>query len=307
MSDFFSSGWSIYIAIITALGLVWCVWLLFSQRKTKVVLLPDGSVEDTGHTWDDDLRELNNPMPRWWMWMYLLSCLFGVIYLVLYPGMGDYAGVLKYSTAEEHRQSVEEANAELKPLYAKYMAMDIKQVAFDPKAHEIGQRLFLNHCAQCHGSDAGGSKGFPNLTDHDWLYGGEPETIRATILHGRIGVMPPMGGALDTEKIRDTANYVRSLSGLSVDQDRAARGQVIFKSMCVACHGEKGAGNPAIGSANLTDRIWLYGGSEATIMETIAKGSNGNMPAHELILTPEKVQMLVAYVWSLSNTDDGYK
>jgi cytochrome c oxidase cbb3-type subunit 3 len=307
MSDFFSSGWGIYIAVVTALGILWCVWLLFSQRKTKVVTRKDGTVEDTGHEWDGDLRELNNPLPRWWMWMYLLSCVFGAVYLTLYPGMGEYAGVLKYSTTEEHRLSVEEANAELKPLYAKYMAMNTKQVASDPQAHEIGQRLFLNHCAQCHGSDAGGSKGFPNLTDHDWLYGGEPETIRATILHGRRGMMPPMGGALDAEKIKDTANYVRSLSGLSADQTRAARGQEIFKAMCVACHGEKGAGNPAIGSANLTDRTWLYGGSEETIVETIAKGRNGNMPAHESILTPEKVQMLVGYVWGLSNTDDGYK
>ncbi len=307
MSDFFSSGWGIYIAVVTALGIVFCVWLLFSQRKTKVVVRKDGKVEDTGHEWDGDLRELNNPLPRWWLWMYLLSCVFGVIYLVLYPGMGNYAGVLGYSTVKEHSESVEQANAELKPLYAKYMAMDIKQVASDPKAHEIGQRLFLNHCAQCHGSDAGGSKGFPNLTDHDWLYGGEPETIRATILHGRHGMMPAMGGVLDAEKIRDTANYVRSLSGLSADQDKATRGQATFKSMCVACHGEKGAGNPAIGSANLTDRIWLYGGSEATIMETITKGRNGNMPAHEAILTPEKVHMLTGYVWGLSNTDDGYK
>ncbi len=304
MSDFLNSGWSFYIIVITALGIIACLWLLFSQRKTKVALRPDGSVEDTGHVWDGDLRELNNPLPRWWLWMYLLSCLFGIIYLVLYPGMGSYAGVLKYSTAEEHRESVDEANAELKPLYAKYMAMDLTQVAADPKAHEIGQRLFLNYCAQCHGSDAGGSKGFPNLTDHDWLYGGEPETIRTTILHGRRGMMPAMGGTLDAEKVLDTANYVRSLSGLSADQARAARGHEVFKSICVVCHGEKGTGNPAFGSANLTDRIWLYGASEATISETITKGRNGNMPAHELVLTPEKVQMLAAYVWGLSNTGD---
>lgn len=307
MSDFLSTGWGIYIAIVSGLGILWCVWLLFSQRKTKVTLLPDGSVKDTGHTWDGDLRELNNPLPRWWMWMYLLSCVFGVVYLVLYPGMGSFPGVLGYSTAKEHSESVEQANVELKPLYAKYMAMDIKEVASDPKAKEIGQRLFLNHCAQCHGSDAGGAKGFPNLTDHDWLYGGEPETIRTTLLHGRNGMMPAMFSAADAEKIKDTANYVRSLSGLSADQGRAARGQVVFTAMCVACHGEKGTGNQAIGAANLTDRNWLYGGSDATIIETLTKGRNGHMPAHESILTPEKIQMLTAYVWGLSNTDDGNK
>jgi len=165
MSDFFNGGWGIYIAIVTGVGIVWCLYLLFSQRKTNVTYEADGSVADTGHVWDGDLRELNNPLPRWWMWMFVLSCVFAIVYLVLYPGMGTYEGSLGYTTRNAHEASVVQANQQLKPVYAKYMSMDVKQVAADPAAREMGQRLFLNHCAQCHGSDAGGSKGFPNLAD----------------------------------------------------------------------------------------------------------------------------------------------
>ena len=304
MSDFVNSGWGTYIAIITVIGLVWCLWLLFSQRKTNVTYKPDGSVDDTGHVWDEDLRELNNPLPRWWMWMFLLSLVFGVIYFALYPGLGTYQGTLGYTTTGAHQASVDQANAELKPVYAKYMGMDLKQVAADPKAREMGGRLFLNYCAQCHGSDAGGSKGFPNLTDSDWLYGGEPEVIKTTILQGRGGVMPPFGH-LESGQIVDVANYVRGLSGLAADSLKAARGAEVFKANCAACHGGDGKGNPAMGAPNLTDKVWLYGGSEATIIETVTKGRNGKMPAWEQILTPEKVQLLTAYVWGLSNVKTG--
>jgi cytochrome c oxidase cbb3-type subunit 3 len=300
MSDFFNAGWSYFIAIVTAVGIVWCLWLLFSQRKTKVTLKADGSVSDTGHEWDG-LTELNNPLPRWWMWMFFLSCVFGIVYLVLYPGMGAYEGTLKYSTQKEHQDSVEAANQEIKPLYAKYMGMPIEQVAADPQAAEIGKRLFLNHCATCHGSDAGGSKGYPNLTDKDWLYGGEPDTIKTTLLKGRAGVMPSFKDTLDGGQISDVTHYVRSLSGLAADQIKAGRGQTVFKNNCVGCHAGNGAGMAAVGAPNLTDKVWLYGSSEATITETLVKGRGGKMPAHETILTPEKIQMLTAYVWGLSN------
>lgn len=300
MSDFFNAGWSYFIAIVTAIGIVWCLWLLFSQRKTKVTLKADGSVSDTGHEWDG-LTELNNPLPRWWMWMFFLSCVFGIVYLVLYPGMGAYEGTLKYTTQKEHQESVETANEELKPLYAKYMGMPIEQVAADPQASEIGKRLYLNHCATCHGSDAGGSKGYPNLTDKDWLYGGEPDTIKTTLLKGRAGVMPSFKDSLDSGQISDVTHYVRSLSGLAADQIKVGRGQTVYKNNCVGCHGGNGAGMAAVGAPNLTDKVWLYGSSEATITETLVKGRGGKMPAHEQILTPEKIQMLTAYVWGLSN------
>ena len=291
MSDFLSGGWSTYIALVALVGIFWCIWLLFSQRKVTVVHTADGEVADTGHVWDGDLRELNNPLPRWWMWMFLLSCIFGLVYLVLYPGLGSFPGILGYSTRGSLMESMTTSNDELKPVYAKYVNMDIIDVAADPKAREMGQRLFLNSCAQCHGSDAGGAKGFPNLADHDWLYGGTPENIKATITYGRAGVMPSFAAVLTSGQIKDVANYVRSLSGLPADELRVARGAEIFKANCVACHGGDGKGNTAIGAPNLTDKTWLYGGSEATITETLTKGRNAMMPAQDKVLSPEKIQV----------------
>jgi cytochrome c oxidase cbb3-type subunit 3 len=303
MSDFFNGGWGVYIAIVTGVGIVWCLYLLFSQRKTNVTYEADGSVADTGHVWDDDLRELNNPLPRWWMWMFVLSCIFAIVYLVLYPGMGTYEGSLGYTTRNAHEASVVQANEQLKPVYAKYMSMDAKQVAADPAAREMGQRLFLNHCAQCHGSDAGGSKGFPNLADTDWLYGGDTQDIKQTLIAGRAGVMPAFAH-LESAQVSDVANYVRNLSGLAADQIKVGRGAEVYKSNCAACHGAEGKGMAAMGAPNLTDKVWLYGGSEATIIETVLKGRNGMMPAHETILTPEKIHLLTAYVWGLSNVKE---
>ncbi|MFM1758942.1 MAG: hypothetical protein RLY75_212 [Pseudomonadota bacterium] len=300
MSDFFNSAWSNYIALVSLVGIVWCIWLLASQRKAKVIHTADGAVADTGHVWDGDLRELNNPLPRWWAWMFLLSCIFALVYLVLFPGLGSFPGVVGYTTDSALMSSMTEANDELKPVYAKYVQMDIEQVAADPKAREMGQRLFLNSCAQCHGSDAGGSKGFPNLTDGDWLYGGSPENIKTTLINGRNGVMPAYGH-LETAQIVDLANYVRSLSGLPADEVKVARGAELFKSNCVACHGADGKGNIALGAPNLTDKTWLYGGSEATIVETLTKGRMAMMPSQDKVLSPEKIHLLTAYVWGLSN------
>jgi cytochrome c oxidase cbb3-type subunit 3 len=306
MSDFFSSAWSNYIALVSLVGIVWCIWLLFSQRKAKVLHTADGAVADTGHVWDGDLRELNNPLPRWWMWMFLLSCIFALVYLVLYPGLGSYPGILGYSTDGALMSSMTNANNELKPVYAKYVKMDIEQVAADPKAREMGQRLFLNSCAQCHGSDAGGSKGFPNLTDGDWLYGGSPENIRATIVNGRAGVMPPFP-QLDDKQIADVTNYVRSLSRLPADDLKVARGAEVFKANCEACHGADGKGNIVLGAPNLADKTWLYGSSEAVVIETLTKGRMAMMPAQDKVLSSEKIHLLTAYVWGLSNNKSAAK
>lgn len=306
MSDFFSSAWSNYITLVSLVGIVWCIWLLFSQRKAKVIHTADGAVADTGHVWDGDLRELNNPLPRWWMWMFLLSCIFALVYLVLYPGLGSYPGILGYSTDGALMSSMTNANDELKPIYAKYVKMDIEQVAADPKALEMGQRLFLNSCAQCHGSDAGGSKGFPNLTDGDWLYGGSPENIKTTIVNGRGGVMPPFP-QLDDKQIVDVTNYVRSLSRLPADDLKVARGAEVFKANCIACHGADGKGNIVLGAPSLTDKTWLYGSSEAVIIETITKGRMAMMPAQDKVLSSEKIHLLTAYVWGLSNNKSAAK
>ncbi len=301
MADFTSEFWSVYVAMLTLLGIAGCAILLWAQSKAKVVVSTEGKMETTGHTWDEGLAELNNPMPRWWMWMFYITIVFGLGYLVLYPGLGSYAGKLGWRSTGAYEEELKKADKEYGPLFAKYQKMDLKAVAADPQAHAIGERLFLTYCAQCHGSDARGNKGFPNLTDNDWLYGGAPETIETTILGGRTGMMPPMGAAVGSAKdVENVANYVLSLSNSAHDPIKAAFGKEKFGA-CAACHGPDGRGNQAIGSANLTDKIWLYGGSKETIMETINKGRTNTMPTFKEFLGEAKVHLLAAYVWSLSN------
>jgi cytochrome c oxidase cbb3-type subunit 3 len=275
---------------------------LWSQSRHKVRLGQDGQPEKTtGHVWDEDLTELNTPMPRWWMGLFYLTIVFGIGYLVLYPGLGSYAGRLGWKSSGAYQAEVRKANLDYSPLFDKYLSQDIKAVARDPQAHEIGQRLFLNYCAQCHGSDARGNKGYPNLTDGDWLYGGEPSVIKETIMKGRHGQMPPMGAALGSDKdIENVAHYVRSLSGLTADPVKVAFGKPKFGA-CAACHGFDAHGNPALGAPNLTDKVWLYGGSAETVMETIRKGRDNTMPAWGEFLGEGKAHVLAAYVWSLSN------
>ena len=300
MADFTSSFWSLFVAVMSLLGIVGCGILLWAQSSTKVAAgaNPDGT---TGHVWDDDLTELNTPMPRWWMWLFYITIVFALVYLALYPGLGNYAGKLGWQSSGQYKQELAVAEREYGPLFAKYQQQDIKLVAADPQAHAIGERLFLTYCAQCHGSDARGNKGIPNLTDSDWLYGGAPETIKATILNGRNGMMPPMGAAVGSEKdIENVAHYVLSLSGSTADPIKAVLGKAKFGA-CAACHGPTGSGNPALGSANLTDKIWLHGGSADTIMETIRKGRSSTMPAFGDFLGDAKAHVLAAYVWSLSN------
>jgi len=309
MSDFTSDFWSAYVAILTLVSILACGLLLYAMGKMRVTAKPkEGATPDTtGHVWDEDLREYNNPLPRWWMWMFYITIVFGLIYLVLYPGLGKIPGVLGWTSAGAYASERKAVDAEVSPLYAKYLAMDVKQVATDPAAQAMGERLFLNQCAQCHGSDAGGSKGFPNLRDRDWLYGGEPDQIKASITNGRNGIMPAFGPVLGVEGVANVVNYVRSLSGLPNDSLKAQLGKPIFLTNCAACHGADGKGNIALGAPNLTDNVWLYGSSPAVIAETVNKGRGAagsavtRMPAHKEILDDGKIQILTAYVWGLSN------
>jgi cytochrome c oxidase cbb3-type subunit 3 len=304
MSDFTSGFWNWYIALITVLSILGCGILLWSQSTHKVRLGADGQPQKTtGHVWDEDLTELNTPMPRWWMGLFYLTIVFAFGYLVLYPGLGTYAGKLGWQSRGAFQAEVKQANADYGPLFDKYLKQDIAAVARDPQARAIGERLFLNYCAQCHGSDARGNKGYPNLTDKDWLYGGEPSVIKETIMKGRNGQMPAMGAALGADKdVENVAHYVRSLSGLAADPVKVAFGKPKFGA-CAACHGADAHGNPALGAPNLTDKVWLYGGSADTIMETIRKGRNNTMPAWGEFLGEGKAHVLAAYVWSLSNED----
>jgi cytochrome c oxidase cbb3-type subunit 3 len=303
MADFFNRFWDFYIVIITLLSILGCGLLLWSQSVHRVKAQADGSPGDgtTGHVWDEDLTELNTPMPRWWMWLFYLTIVFGLAYLALYPGLGSYAGTFGWKSAGAYQTELKQADAEYGPLFARYAQRDLKAVAADPQARAIGERLFLTYCAQCHGSDARGNKGFPNLTDGDWLHGGSPETIKTTIMHGRTGQMPPMAAALGSDKdVENVAMYVRSLSGLPADPIKVGFGKPKF-AVCAACHGADGHGNQAIGAPNLSDKAWLYGGSADTIMETIRKGRTNTMPAFETFLGEPKVHLLAAYVWGLSN------
>ena len=300
MADFINDFWSVYIAILVALSIIGCGVLLWSQSKVQVTVPKDGKVETTGHVYDG-LEEFNNPMPRWWMWLFYITIVFAIIYLALYPGFGSFAGKLGWRSAGQYQEEVKLAEAEVGPMFEKYKATDLKALAADSKANAMGERLFLTYCAQCHGSDARGNKGFPNLADHDWLYGGEPETIKLSILNGRHGQMPPMGAAVGSEKdIESVAHYVLSLSGSAHDSIKATAGRDKF-AVCAACHGADGKGMAAMGAPNLTDKTWLYGGSVATIMETIRLGRNNVMPAFADFLGEAKVHLLAAYVWGLSN------
>jgi len=296
MSQFTSGFWDFYIGVISVVSIVACAVFLKVQSVRR-----SGEAETSGHTWDDDLTEYNNPLPRWWAWLFYLTVAFALVYLVLYPGLGSFRGTLGWTQIGQLEEENRAADERFGPLFEKFVAQDVPALAKNPEAQAVGQKLFLNHCAQCHASDGGGSRGFPNLTDRDWLWGGTPEAIKASITDGRRGMMPPMGGAVGgDEGAKDVAHYVLSLSGRTHDSLRAFRGRGSYQSACVACHGTEGKGNPQLGAPNLTDGTWLHGSGEAAIIEQIMKGRTNEMPAHKDILTPAKIHLLSAYVFSLS-------
>ena len=298
MSDFVSGGWSFYIAIVTIVSLVACLVLLLIASRRKVMAQDN----TTGHVWDEDLRELNNPLPRWWMGLFVITVVFAALYLAFYPGLGSHPGSLKWSSTGQLANETARAEAALEPVYARYASMQAEELIKDPQAMGIGERLYLNNCAACHGSDARGSRGFPNLTDSDWLYGGSHETIKETIVKGRIGVMPALAAALGgPEDVRNVAQYVLSLSGSAHDSVAAGLGKPKFGT-CAACHGADGKGNVALGAPNLTDKVWLHGWGEPAIVSIITAGKQNVMPAFGQRLSPEQVHVLAGYVMSLSRT-----
>ena len=300
MSDFFSSGWSAAIAALTVLGLIACLVLLAIAARRRVTVGVDDNT--TGHVWDEDLRELNNPLPRWWMFLFVITVVFSFAYLALYPGLGSYAGTLGWSSGAQVELDLKKDKAAQAPLYARFAAMDEKQLAADAQAMGIGERLFINNCAACHGSDARGSKGFPNLSDTDWLWGGSFAEIQKTITEGRNGAMPPMAEAIGGgENVHNVAHYVLSLSGSPHDSVAAALGKPKFTTICAACHDVEGKGNPAIGAPNLTDKVWLHGWGEEAISAMVNQGKTNVMPAHASRFSPEQIRVLAAYVWRFSN------
>ncbi len=299
MSDFTSNFWSVYVTAVTVIGIVACLFLLWFSGKAKAMTAHDNT---TGHVWDGDLREMNNPLPRWWVGLFVITLVFGAVYLAFYPGLGNFAGKLGWTSAGQLQAEMAKGEADIAPIYARFDAMSAEDIAKDPQAHAIGERLFMNNCSQCHGSDARGSKGFPNLTDSDWLHGGAPEKIVETLNLGRIGQMPPMAAAVGTaDDVKNVAHYVLSLSGSPHDSVRAALGKPKFAS-CAACHGADGKGNPALGAPNLTDDIWLYGYGENAIITMVNNGKVNQMPAQAQKLSPAQIKVLASYVWGFSNT-----
>ncbi|TCK19570.1 cytochrome c oxidase cbb3-type subunit 3 [Thiogranum longum] len=296
---FTSEFWSGWIIVLTLGNIFACWWLIRWTAKRRAGEAAEG--DTTGHTWDETLAEYNNPMPRWWLWMFYITMIFGLGYLVLYPGLGSFRGVLNWTHQNAYAKEMEAADAKFGPLFAQYATKPVEQLVLDPRALRIGERLFVNYCASCHGSDAGGAPGFPNLRDTDWLYGGNPETITTTILDGRSGVMPAWKAVLGDQGIKEVTAYVVSLSGRDADTSLVTAGKQHFATYCAACHGADGKGNPALGAPNLTDKTWLYGASAGVIAKTIANGRNGHMPAHRNFLGEDKVHLLATYVYSLSN------
>ena len=298
MSDFTSGFWSIFIAGVTVASILACALLLWFSGKARAMTAHDNT---TGHVWDGDLREMNNPLPRWWVWLFVITIVFSLLYLMLYPGLGSSAGRLGWTQIGEYQKEIEKGNAAVAPIYAKFSAMSPEDMSRDPQVKDIGERLFMNNCSQCHGSDARGSKGFPNLTDADWLHGGAPANITETLTNGRIGQMPPMAAAVGTaDDVKNVANYVLSLSGSPHDSVRASLGKSKFTA-CAACHGIDGKGNQALGSANLTDDIWLHGYGEAAIVAMVNNGKVNQMPAQGQKLTEGQIKVLTSYVWGMSN------
>jgi len=298
MADFNSEFWHWYISILTILSILACIWLLrwmtSGYKKTD-------NVEDTGHIWDGDLTELNNPLPRWWLGLFYFTIAFGGFYLLLYPGLGKFSGILDWTSQGAYEEEVAKMEAKVGPLFERYQKTSILDLTKDETALKVGERLYINYCSTCHGSDARGARGYPNLRDGDWIWGGTPDDIKTTIMYGRQAAMPAWEAALGGERgVDEVAQYILSLSGRATITELASKGKAKFEIFCVACHGAEGKGNSALGAPNLTDDTWLYGGSLTRISESVAKGRNGKMPAQGDFLGEAKVHLLSAYVYSLS-------
>lgn len=296
-----SGVWSVYVIALTLITIIGSVWLLAMTARRP----PGKEEETTGHSWDGDLTEYNNPLPRWWLWLFVGTVVFAGIYLTFYPGFGSASGTLGWTQEAQLRAEQRRYDEIARRTYAKFASLDVAQIAGNAEAVNLGRNIFANHCATCHGTDARGAVGFPNLTDASWQWGGEAEQIHQSILNGRVAAMPSWSAVLGPEGTPQTVAYVRSLAGLGHNATAAAAGKARYDGVCVACHGADGKGNPALGAPNLTDKTWLHGGGIATLTETIVKGRSNQMPAFGEMLGKGKVHLLAAYVWGLSNLPAG--
>lgn len=291
-----SMFWTVFIVVLVLINVVGCVWLLWWTSKRR-----PGEPETTGHVWDGDIREYNKPLPKWWINLFYLTIVFTIGYLAWYPGLGSFDGYSGWTSTKQHDEDREVEEAKVAEALAPFDGQAIDALSSNPKAIEYGRSVFAANCATCHGSDARGAKGFPNLTDHSWQWGGDPQTILTSILDGRMAAMPPMAAVLGSEQaVIETAVYVQSLAGTKVDPALAARGKPRFETICAACHGATGRGNPALGAPDLSDDVWLYGSDFDAIRTAITQGRAGHMPAHRELIGETRARLAGAWLWSLS-------
>jgi cytochrome c oxidase cbb3-type subunit 3 len=297
-----TTGWSLFVIVLTVVNILACVWLLRWTMKPKSATEKIGGGADTGHTWDGDLREYNNPLPKWWLWLFYITVVFGLVYFVLYPGLGTWKGIKGWTQAAQWEQENAAAEAKVAAYLAPFASMTVPELAANAQAMATANNLFQNNCAQCHGADGGGARGFPNLANADWQWGGDPDSIVQTIANGRVAAMTPWIDVLGEEGVDAVVAYVQQLSGQESDAAKAAAGATQFMTFCAACHGPDGKGMAAVGAPNLTDDVWLYGGDAATLKETVTKGRAGQMPAFQDKLGEQRVRLLAAYVYKLSGS-----
>ncbi|HLS81351.1 MAG TPA: cytochrome-c oxidase, cbb3-type subunit III [Steroidobacter sp.] len=298
---------SLFVIAFTTINIAACVWLMWWTARTRAANgappdaqpSADGAPAKTGHVWDGDLEEYNNPLPRWWLGLFILTIIFAVGYLVFYPGLGAFKGVGGWSSVAAYESQMELQRAKFEERMAPFSAKSLLELASDPQAMSTARNLFGANCSTCHGSDARGARGFPNLTDDDWLWGGDEHAVHDSIANGRRGVMPALGEALGPDGVNEVASYVLSLSGQEAPADWVAAGKPRFEAMCAACHGANAKGNPLLGAPNLTDEVWLHGGDFESVRATITNGRSNEMPAHRESLGETKVRLLAAYVLSL--------
>lgn len=290
-----TSFWSLWIIVLTTITFVGITWILFANRKQE----QRNTERTTGHV-SDGIEEYDNPLPAWWFYMFVMTIVWGAGYLVIYPGMGNFPGLLNWTQVAQHDKEVAAADEKYRAMRDRYLALPVAEIASDPAVRKMGMRMFANNCAQCHGSDARGSHGFPNLADNDWLYGGSPDAIKTSIVAGRQGAMPALGSVIGEQGVTNVTAYILSINGRDADAGQAEAGKQVFQTYCVACHGADATGNLAMGAPNLKDGIWLYGGSAEQISHTLRAGRNGQMPAFAESLTEDKIHILTAYVYGLS-------
>jgi cytochrome c oxidase cbb3-type subunit 3 len=296
-----TTGWSLFVLILTLANILACLWLLRWTSKPRAAGEKIGGGADTGHVWDEDLREYNNPLPRWWLWVFYITVAFGLLYLVLYPGLGNFGGIRGWTQSGQYEKERAAVEARAQQLLAPLAALPVADLVNNEQAMSTAHNLFQQNCAQCHGSDGGGARGFPNLANAEWQWGSDPDSVVTSIAAGRMAAMPPWAEVLGEQGVDEVVAYVQKLSSQPADAALATAGEARFQMLCAACHGMDGKGNAVLGAPNLTDDVWLYGGEAAAIKQTIVAGRNGQMPAFSDKLGEQRVKLLAAYVTKLAS------